>query len=447
MRPVKDLRLNAIEHQPHELPISASTSLDSIYRTISWRLLPLLMLLYGIAYIDRINVSFAKLQMGSEVGITNTVFGVGAGIFFSGYLMFQVPSNYIVTRVGVRRWVSYISIGWGLVSCGMAFVSGPASFYRLRFLLGIAEAAYFPAVILYLTAWYPERYRGRVMATFLSSFQIAAMVGGPLAGLLMERFSGVAGLKGWQWLFLLEGLAPIILGIAAYFMMVERPANAPWLTAGEKDSIQRETSFALHATDKKFAAAFKNIRTYVFGLGYFTIIFASYVLTFWMPTLIRSVGVVRISTIGYFSAIPSAVAIISMWLVGKISDKRGGRVAYTLVGALLGAVGLFAIPLVLGKLWLTLAVLCSANAGLCFAVSTFWAIPGSYRSGPEAAAGIAIINTLGALGGFVGPALMGWITDASGAVNSGLYMTVVLLLIGVGLLLAGSSAGQYERQV
>lgn len=419
------------------LSASAQAELDRVYSKISWRLLPFLMLLYGVAYIDRVNVSFAKLQMGVDIGITNTVFGLGAGIFFAGYLLFQVPSNYVVTRIGVRRFISIVLVVWGLVSCAMAFVAGPTSFYILRFALGVAEAGFFPAAILYLTLWYPQRYHGRAMAFFLSSAQIAAMLGGPLAGLLMDGLGGLGGLHGWQWLFLVEGVVPVALGFVAYRLLVDRPEDAAWLTPREKLMVAGTGERSVQHKDKNFLDAFRNVQTYVFAFGYFTIIFGNYVLTFWTPMLIRDVGITRIATVGYLAALPAVAAVLSMWIVGKAVDSTGRPAAYTVAGSVLGAAALCMVHYASGNLWFTIAVMCIASAGLHFAISTFWATPGSYRSGSEAAAGIAIINTLGALGGLAGPAFMGWTTDRTGAVASGLYSTGALLVVGAVVLLAG----------
>jgi len=413
-----------------------------IYRRVSWRLLPLLTLLYFAAYLDRVNVAFAKLQMSADLGITDASFGLGAGIFFIGYLAFQLPSNYLLVRLGARRWIGSICIAWGIASCAMSLMSRTTEFYSLRFLLGLAEAGYFPAVVWFLSRWYPQRYRAWAMAVVLSSVQLAGIVGGPLSGQVLERLSGTLGLRGWQWLFILEGIVPVLLGLVAYRALADSPASAPWLTGPQREVIRAEVVLPVKSSNRRFIEAFANVRTYTLGLGYFSVICALYVLIFWTPTLIADAGVARIGTVGNLSAIPALGAIVSMLGVGRIADRTAQPTKWTVISAVAGAVGLCTIPIVGDSLLWLLAALCLANAGLSSATSCFWAIPRPFASQSESAGGIAVINTLGALGGFVGPTFTGLTTRGAGKVDVGLYVASATLLIGSLLLVVSSAALQ-----
>jgi len=412
------------------MPEGAGSELDQIYRKVAWRLLPFLLAAYGIAYLDRINISFAQVEMSRDLGFSNSVYGFGAGIFFIGYMLFEIPCNYLIGRVGVRRMVGGIMVAWGLLCCVMAFMQGPPSFYVLRFLLGVAEAGFAPAMILYVSRWFPARYQGRVMGLLLSSPFVAAVVGGPVSGLIMKHMDGLVGFQGWQWMFLIEGVAPVVLGLIAFALLVESPAAATWLSAEERAAVTADRAGgAPEGRETRFVEAFRNPTVYYLALAYFCLAFAGYAVTFWMPTLIRSAGVSDIGTIGYLSALPSLVAVISMNLCGLLSDRTGHRVRYVVVGALLSAAGLVLIPMATGNLWLAMIALCVGKAAMNSANAMLWALPNTYLRGPEAAGGVAIIVTVGVFGGFLSPILIGALRDLTGAFEVAFVVTAGITLL------------------
>ena len=412
----------------------------AVVRRLTWRLIPFLFLLYIVAYLDRINVGFAALQMKEQLRFSDAVYGLGAGMFFAGYFFFQVPSNLVLQRVGARRWIALLMMVWGVISSSMVFVSGPRSFYGLRFLLGAAEAGFFPGVIFYLKNWFPAQARARTVARFMTAAPLSGVVGGPLSGALLGLHLK-HGLAGWQWMFLLEGIPAVLLGGVAFVYLVDRPAAALWLPAEERDwlldVLQRE-----RAEDPPQASAFAGLRSgriWMLALVYFGLNTVSYGVSLWLPTLIRSLSGVSNLMIGVLSAVPYVAAAIVMVLVGLHSDRSGERRWHTAVPAFAGALALVgaAYSTSVGPSILAISV---AVLGVFSMMGPFWSLPTTLLSGTAAAAGIAFINSIGNLGGFVGPYVIGLVRTSTGQFKGGLLLVsaalgvsgaVVLMVRGV----------------
>lgn len=399
------------------------------------RLIPFLFLLYIVAYLDRINVGFASLQMNQELGFSATTYGFGAGIFFISYVLFEIPSNVILARVGARLWIARIMISWGLVSSATMFVRNAEAFYLLRFLLGAAEAGFFPGIIFYLTRWFPARDRARTIAAFMTATLMAGVVGGPVSGALLSM-NGVAGLAGWQWLFLLEGLPAIVLGFVVLAVMVERPADAQWLSPDERGALTRALEReAVHADAPTTARALRRGRTWLLAIVYFTIPVTLYGIGFWLPQMLRSAAAgANDFAIGVLAAVPYACGAVAMVAVGRRSDRTAERRWHVLVPAVVSAAGLLLSPLGSGAVW-TVATLSLAMAGLASMFGPFWALATASIQGPGAAAAIALVNSVGNTGGFVGPYLLGAINDRTHSFSGGLFAIAAMLVAGAALVL------------
>ena len=391
------------------------------------RLIPFLFLLYIVAYLDRINVGFAALQMNQALGFSPTIYGFGAGIFFLSYVLFEIPSNVILSRVGARIWIARIMISWGLVSSAMMFVQGVTGFYTLRFLLGMAEAGFFPGIIYYLTRWFPIRERARTIAAFMTATLIAGVIGGPLSGALLS-FHGF-GLAGWQWLFLLEGLPAVVLGFVVLNFLTERPEEATWLNGAERDTLVAcllEDSRAQR--EETTARALGNRRTWLLASVYFTIPVTLYGIGFWLPQMLKTASGGSDLTVGLLSAVPYTAGAIAMVIAGRHSDRTGERRWHVVVAALIGAAGLAASTLSTGVAW-SLVTLSIAMAGLASMFGPFWALTTSTMGGVGAAASIALVNSVGNTGGFVGPYLLGALNDATGSFALGLCAIAAMLAV------------------
>lgn len=409
---------------------------ERTYGKVIRRLLPFLMLCYLGAYLDRVNVGFAKLQMLSDLQWSDTMYGLGAGVFFIGYFIFEVPSNMILHRFGARRWLARIMITWAIISASFAFVSSPTMFYVLRFLLGAAEAGFAPGVILYITYWFPAARRAKVMALFFMAIPLASIVGAPLSGWIMEAFAGYQDLRGWQWLFILEAIPSMLLGIAILFYLDDSIAQAKWLTAEEKALLERNiaqenSGKAEHHSVRAFLS---DRRLWLLTAIYFCIVMGQYGLTFWLPTIVRNAGVSGVAEVGMLSSIPYLVALVCLPLVGRNSDRTKARRLHCGGPMLVAAVGLLALPFTEG-VGVALALLSLAAAGAICATSQFWALPTAFLGGMAAAAGIATINCIANLAGFFSPSLVGWLNDVTRNQNAGLMLTSSMLLIGALLLL------------
>jgi D-galactonate transporter len=408
---------------------------DAVYRKITLRLIPFLFLCYVAAYLDRINVGFAQLQMKTDLGLSDGVYGLGAGIFFAGYFLFEVPSNLLLEKIGARRTLIRIMVLWGVTSSAMLFTTTPTMFYVLRFVLGLCEAGFFPGMILYLTYWYPSCRRGKVMALFLTAVAMAGVLGGPLSGWLMSRLAGLHGLAGWQWLFLVEGLPSCALGIVAYFYLDDRPRDAHWLDDAEKrivdDQLRRDDDAPLLFRGHTFLSALATPRVYTLAFAWFTFICGVYAISFWLPAMIKSAGVSDPLSIGLYSAIPYGCAALTMILLCRHSDLRAERRLHTAACAVTGAVSLSLITATGSNLTIALVVLSIATSAIFTLQPLFWALATDSLGGTRAAAGtIATINSLGLIGGFVSPTLLGWVKMATGSLTNGLYLIALLLVAG-----------------
>ncbi len=402
-----------------------------LYAKVTWRLIPFLFACYVAAYLDRVNVGFAKLQMLKDLGFSETVYGLGAGIFFIGYFVFEVPSNIILHRVGARVWIARIMLTWAVLSAAMAFVTTPAVFYALRFLLGLAEAGLFPGVILYLTYWYPAERRGKMIALFMTGIPIAGVVGGPLSGWILQAMAGVNGYAGWQWLFLIEALPSVAMGVAVLFYLDDRIEGARWLSAAEKSLLARNV-----AADGRLVPShnlrdgFTNPRVWQLCLTYFLFVMGLYGVSFWLPTLIKGTGVASPLAIGLLTALPYGCGAATMVLVSRSSDARRERRWHAAVPGLIGCAGwLFAVQFK-GDVALAMIGLTVATMGVCATLSQFWCLPTALLAGSAAAAGIAVINSVGNLAGFVSPYLIGWIIDRTHSIDLGVYVLAASIALG-----------------
>jgi D-galactonate transporter len=406
------------------------SALRAVYRKVSWRLLPFLLLCYVLAYLDRVNISYAKIAMQQEFGLTDAAYGLAAGIFFIGYVMFEVPSNLWLARVGVRRTLSRIMLLWGATSTAMLFVHDSTSFYVLRFFLGVFEAGFAPGMILYLTFWFSGKRRAQVMACVLLAGPVSNIIGGPLSTWIMGAFADSHGLAGWQWMFILEGAPCIVLGIFAFFFLSDSPAQANWLTRDEKNLLANDLRQVEAPKQHTFARALKDWRVYWLALIYFCLICGLYTVSFWLPTLLRDAGVKDIFQIGLYSMIPYSAAIIAMLLNARSSDRLGERRWHGAVPAFLGAIGLLLTGFSAGNLTMALCSITLATLSTYAAYAVFWVRPTSYLKGTAAAGGIALINSIGAFGGFVSPSIIGALKTFTGSFVEGMAAMATLLVIG-----------------
>jgi ACS family tartrate transporter-like MFS transporter len=395
------------------------------------RLLPFMFLLYIVSYLDRVNVGFAALQMNQDLGLSASVFGLGSGIFFIGYFLFEVPSNLIMERIGARLWIARIMISWGLVSAGMMFMKGPASFYTLRFLLGLAEAGFFPGMILYLTYWFPRRDHARAIALFMTANAVAGVVGGPISGALLTMH-GLGGLAGWQWLFLLEGLPAVVLGVVTLAYLPNGPRDAVWLDDRErqwlKERLAADRSAESAGRHQETWRVFSNGRVWVFCTLYFLIVLGLYSISFWLPQILKGLSGSSDFLVGVSSALPYVVAAVGMAWVGRHSDRRGERRWHVAGPALVAALG-FVLSTQTDVPALALASISLAALGIWGSLGPFWALSTSVLTGSTAAAGIAWINSVGNLAGFVGPYVVGLLKDATGGFGAAMAALAFFLVL------------------
>jgi MFS family permease len=407
------------------------------YRKVSWRLLPLLLICYLVAYLDRVNVGFAKLQMAQALNLSDAVYGLGAGIFFLGYFLFEIPSNLILHRVGARLWIARIMVSWGVISMLTMFVTTPAMFYAMRFLLGLAEAGFFPGIILYLTYWYPAHRRGRMTTWFMTAVALSGVVGGPVSGYILKSFDGVNGWQGWQWLFLLEGLPSVLAGVAVFFLLDDRIQNAAWLSTEEKQLLARNIEAEdIDKEDLPLRTVVASGRVWLMSAIYLSFVMGLYGVSFWLPTIIKATGVKDAFMIGLLSAVPFAAAVVAMIVVARSADKLRERRWHVALPGLAGALGL-----VLSVGWahntaLAMAALTLATAGIITSLPLFWSLPTAFLAGAGAAAGIAMVNSIGNLAGFLSPYAVGWLKQATGTNDSGMYMLAGFMVLGAALALS-----------
>jgi D-galactonate transporter len=409
---------------------------------VTKRLVPFLIVCYFVAYLDRVNVGFAALTMNTDLGLSQTAYGFGAGIFFIAYFIFEVPSNLLLERFGARKWIARIMLSWGLLSGLMAFIPNIAratglgnenSFYLVRVLLGVAEAGFFPGIIFYLTLWFPAEYRARIVGYFMAAIPLSTVIGAPISGLLFYLHGGM-GLAGWQWLFIIEALPAIVLSVFVFFYLTDRPADATWLAPDERqwlaDRLTAERRQRETAHEFTVGQAMTNPRVIALSLVYFGAVATNYGLGFFLPQIVKSFGLSTFMTT-IVSAVPYAVGTIAMVWFGLRSDRVGERRFHTAIPLFIAAAGI-AGSTALDDPTLKMIAFCVAGFGIFACLPVFWTLPTAFLSGVAAAAGIAVINSIGNLAGFAGPFAMGWIKDHTGSYTGGL-----LLLAGLGIIAGG----------
>ena len=423
---------------------AVSMDAEPIYRKIKYRLLPFIFFIYILNQLDRINVSFAKLQFMQDLQLSDAAYGLGAGLFFIGYLLFEVPSNIYLHKRGAKATFLRIMFFWGLVSAGMSLVRTPAELYLARFLLGVAEAGFFPGIILYLTYWFPAPRRARVTSLFVMAISAAGIVGGPLSGWIMHSLAGTYGLAGWQWLFIIEGLPSVLLSIVAYFFLDNGPAQAKWLTEHERNVVIQELACeqALKPGSEHGGPwrALCNSKAYIGGAVYFSILCGTNAIALWMPSLVKAQGISDLREIGWLSSVPYLAAAMGMYLLGRHSDRVMERRWHTAVAIALTAGCFLALGAVEHHAYATVALLSVAAIGIYGAVVVFWTIPPAYLGGAQAAGGIAMISSLGGLGGFASPTILGWVKSQTGSLYFGFSVLGCILLCGALVLLIGIPA-------
>jgi D-galactonate transporter len=395
-----------------------------------------LFICYVVSFLDRINIGFAHLEMTRDLGISEATYGLGAGMFFIVYVLFEVPSNLLLARIGARRTFCRIMVCWGIVSACTMFVQTAWQLNLLRFLLGAFEAGFFPGIVLYLTYWFPPARRATVVSWFFAGAALAGMLGGPLSGWIMHGMAGVNGLRGWQWMFVLEGLPAALLGVAAYFLLVDRPEQVGWLTDDEKLALRQALSAEQHEKRAISAASvvetFRSVRLYWCAFLYFALACGSYAISLWLPVMLKQAGVRDVLMIGLYSAIPYGIGALGTVLISMHSDRRAERRVHFTVCSLIGSAALMVVAVLGPNLGMaaTLVTLSIAIAFIYAAIPIFWSLPPMFLSGRAAAVGIALVSSLGSLGGFVSPWLIGLITTRTGRLGDGLYVMVALMVVG-----------------
>ena len=420
-----------IAAEPLGRPALPDSAADAVYRKVAVRLIPLLFLCYIAAYLDRVNVSFAKLQMQQQLGLSESVYGLGSGIFFIGYFIFEIPSNVMLHKVGAGRWIARIMVTWAILSAAMMFVSSATSFYIVRFLLGVAEAGFFPGIILYLTYWFPAARRGRATSMFLAAIAVAGLIGNPISGWILHSMSGTAGLQGWQWLFILEAVPSLVLGVLAWFWLEDRVKNAQWLTPQERDLIARDIAAEeSHKADGSLGRVLSDGRIWLCAFIYFAIVSGLYGVTFWLPTIIKELGIPDPLQVGLIGAVPWAFGIAAMYLMAHSADRRHEYRWHTAMSCGASAAGLVISVAFHADALLAMAGLTIAAMGIMSALPIFWSNPTALLGGTAAAMGIAFINSVGNLAGFAIPLIIGVIKDRTHSTDAGLHMLAVLMILG-----------------
>ncbi len=425
---------SATVHNPAE-----QEELRRIYRKVAIRLIPYIFLCYIFNYLDRVNVGFAKLQMLGDLGMSEAAYGLGAGIFFLGYVACGIPSNLMLQKVGARRWLATIMVLWGSLSTALMFVRTEETFYLLRVLTGAAEAGFFPGIVLYLGRWFPSAARGRAMALFMAAIPLSGVFGGPFSGWILDHFAaGQQGLAGWQWLFLLQGLPTVLLGIGILFVLDDNIANAKWLTRSEQQTL--EAAVAADEREKpatasdSFARVLREPAVWILGLIYFAIQSGTYAINFWLPTIIQSSGFANPLLIGWLSAIPYLAAAIFMQVVGRSADRRGERRWHLAVPMLVGATGLVVAATFATNPFLALFGLTLAAMGALTGLPMMWPLAGGFLRAGAIAGGVALINSVGQMAGFLSPYLVGWIKETTQSTDIALYLLAGIMVLGAAMI-------------
>lgn len=428
--------MTAVFTPPSALSAEGSTA---IYRKITWKLIPFLCLCYLAAYLDRINIGLAKLQMASQLELSEAAFGLGAGLFFVGYILFEVPSNLILQRVGARMWIARIMITWGLLSAGTMFVTTPMQFYIIRFLLGVAEAGFLPGVLFYLTKWFPSYRRGRIISLFMIGLPLSSVIGGPLSGWIMSHFDQTHGMHGWQWLFLLEGLPSVLLGVMTIWVLPNSVEQASWLSNDEKSQVaselkadEEEASGAKH----RFRDGFFNLKVWMLGGIDFSILLSAYAMGFWMPTFIRNAGVIDVAHIGMLTALPSIAALVGMLAISASSDRYRERRWHIIVPFIVGAAAMGISTFFAHNVLMTVLLFSVAQAAIIGAVPVFFSLPGTFLKDTAAATGFALACSVANIAGLVSNSVMGLALDLTGSSGGALWFFAVCLLLSCLLVIA-----------
>ncbi|BAP44109.1 transporter, major facilitator family [Pseudomonas sp. StFLB209] len=419
---------------------------DATHRTVTWRLMPLLLVCYLFAHLDRINIGFAKMQMSADLHFSDTVYGLGAGLFFVAYALFGVPSNLALERVGPRRWIACLMVVWGLLSAGMFLVQSPSDFYTLRFLLGVAEAGFFPGILVYLNRWYPARRRAQITALFAIAVPMAGVIGGPLSGAILEWFNGTGGLRGWQWMFVLEGSPVVLLGLLVWRVLPEHFSQVGWLSAEQKQRLGEELAAEeQRKTITSFAGILRDAHVWLLVAIYFAVMLAVNTLAFWMPTLIHGAGIGRDSMVGLLSAIPYLAGVLFMLACARSSDRHRERRWHLCVPLLMCALGIAVTGVTPASAVPVMAGLIIAGMGASAALPMFWQLPPAFLSLRAIAAGIGLISSFGSIASFLAPYLIGWMRDTTHSASLALYVLALLIALG-GLLVLRTPAAIVNPQ-
>lgn len=416
-----------------------TTARDALYRKLTWRLIPFLLGLYFICYLDRVNIGFAKLQFLGDLGLTDAHYGFATGLFFVTYSLFDIPSNLMLNRIGVRKTLLRIMVLWGLLTTLQMFIQSAGQLYILRLLFGAAEAGFIPGIMLYLTFWFPDQYRGRVTSLFLMGIPLAGIIGGPISGMIMQGLNDVGGLRGWQWLFLLEGLPAVVLGVVAFYYLQDGPADARWLNNHERDMIATDFDSDRRNNQRgfsdSFGEVFKDPMIYAFMLMNFAVNCGANAVSFWTPSLLKEAGLTSFGSIGWVAGSISLISAVAMLVIGRNSDRTMERKWHFALTGGLGALAFFLLPLTAGSVWGTASVLTMAAIGNFCVLSLYWTIPTSYLRGNGKAGGIAAASMFGAVGSGVSPSIIGWLKVETGSLYVGLAAVGCILIAGVAVAL------------
>lgn len=411
----------------------------ALFHKITWRLVPFLCFCYLAAYLDRINVGFARLQMLDDLGFSETTFGFGAGLFFLGYFLLEVPSNLVLQRVGARLWIARIMLTWGILSACTLLVKTPLQFHVLRFVLGAAEAGFLPGVLFYLTQWFPSHRRGRIIALFMIGLPLSSVIGGPLSGWIMTGAHGLHGLHGWQWLFLFEGLPSIVLGILAFWCLPDSPRHACWLSQQERtiiETVLQRDQAEMPTAHHRFRDGVWNLKVWMLGGIDFSILLTAYALGFWMPTFIKATGISDAFHIGLLTALPSLAALIGMLVIGSSSDRRRERRWHIIIPFIVGAAAMASSTFVTHSTWATVLLFSIAQAMVIGAVPVFFSLPATFLKGTAAATGFALACSLANIAGLVSNSVMGFAMQLSGQASGAMWFFAVCLLVSSLLVVA-----------
>ncbi|WP_066800852.1 MFS transporter [Sphingomonas soli] len=437
---------------------TANESLETrLHRKLAWRLLPILMVCYILNYLDRSNIGFAKLAFMDDLGMTEAAFGLGAGLFYLGYSAFEIPSNLMLHKVGVRKTLLRIMVAWGLCAAGFALMKTDLHYYILRLLLGIAEAGFFPGMLLFVSLWIPSRRRATFTAAFMAAMPLASLIGGPLSGAILHGMDGVGGWHGWQWMFVIEGLPSVAMGVLAFVLLYDRPEDARWLTAEEKrflrselDAEAAETAARAEAgggSHTQFGAAARDVRIYSIAAMAISLVAGGAGLQLWMPSVIRNAGVDNLLHVGLLAGVPFLIAIVVQQLVARRSDRRQERRWHAATSAMLSGAGWLSLLFTSSSLPLAMISLTVAVCGFLGATGPFWALPSRYLTGKAAAGGLALIATLGGVGSFLSPTIVGYFADKGGNLDGAFVYYGLLMTAGPLLMLWGSYKLEQQRKL